>query len=585
VIRACSPPLPLGKGAVAADREGRFQQLQPMVAWSGNFADQFKLICKVADALGGGGDQHQWQHQRGWLCRREGCQYAVNKWKNSFGSTHCWGCKTAKALATKKKPDEATTVPGADKEKDAGQKKREKRAAKRKAQAEFKTAKAGNSSTAPPPSPPATTAPAPEPVAAPQGPAPVAVGRLAFPDEFLETIPLLSGPLLDYFVDSLRQEHAPPDQPAKDPESIVRKFLGAKGPTAATEKIAGLEVKIDKIKIAISALDGLDFMADEKRKAEAELELLSSQLAKSTKAAPSPGYEEKAHVEAKSSYAVAMQVRKDRANAGAEKARMRKQERLARFNDAKKQMDAMYSVVERLISENDQKFNQKALEATLLDDEVMELFDTKIAALKASVAPAPASAPAAAAAGSAALPPHHPEPPAAPASTGTEPLQELAIMKQKCEHLTAELAKESRKITQFGMTYEDVGLCNLPEVEVPAPEAHAAFESLYQTLEDWDSAGQSMPFTWEVLTSVTADGPAPMDMCKSLMGAAWTKWFSEGDPHPTSIVPRQVASLVRKNLGRLKTKFSTMDVQQEAKRRSEEGMAAIRDCAKKIRSQ
>ena len=96
-------------------------------------------------------------------------------------------------------------------------------------------------------------------------------------------------------------------------------------------------------------------------------------------------------------------------------------------------------------------------------------------------------------------------------------------MKAKVDLLTAELAKESRKILQFEVVHEEIGLCNLPELEVPAIEHRAAFESLYQALDEWETAGSSMPFDWETLTTLTRGGPAPIEMCKGILGDTWSK--------------------------------------------------------------
>ena len=87
-----------------------------------------------------------------------------------------------------------------------------------------------------------------------------------------------------------------------------------------------------------------------------------------------------------------MQVRKDRAATGADKAQSRKQERRQRFLDIRQQLDAFWNIVTSLEEENDKKFKAKLLESAKLDQEVLELFDTKIASLK-SQAPVPASLP------------------------------------------------------------------------------------------------------------------------------------------------------------------------------------------------
>ena len=110
-----------------------------------------------------------------------------------------------------------------------------------------------------------------------------------------------------------------------------------------------------------------------------------------------------------------------------------------------------------------------------------------------------------------------------------------------------------------------------------------AFAAVYHTLEQWVDAGACIPFDWHLLESLYTEGPKPMELVKTCMGESWGKWYGEGDPDPSSIIPHQVATLVFRNLARIELKYDTV-MQNEVRKRAEDGIAAIRENAKKRRS-
>ena len=238
---------------------------------------------------------------RGWLCDCKDCNFALARTYNWPERAWCAGCKRAKAAALcppaanslkhdeKDKNKEAATTTAAPKANARTLKKREGRTRQRLAR------RAADLEEAPAPAAekPASAA---APKAAPQGqpepaqPNAAALTRLAIPDEVREAIPLLKD-LAKFFDDSLWQDVEPPEYEAKDAEAVMNKFIGERGPTAKLANNEKTKSEIDKIKIAISALDGCETMAVHLEKLHQDLEAKEVALAKAEKSTPSADHE------------------------------------------------------------------------------------------------------------------------------------------------------------------------------------------------------------------------------------------------------------------------------------------------------
>jgi len=562
-----------------------------------------QIVAGVLQAVqSGNGATAGGARSAGWLCRQPDCNWAAGKWRNQVHHLWCQGCKRPKTEAVKVKG-----VPGAAPADTATKAEKKSLARARRRQARLQATeninknkndkdkekekdKASTTGSATP----GPALPAPDPgtsdqASHPASPVPVAAVRLAVPAGVLESIPLLTDAITDYFKESLSQDTEPPEYVDRDPVKLMNKFIGERGPTAKISRNETTKMEIDKLKIAISALDGCDSQATNKAKLQADLDAKMKDLAKAEKDTPSADHEEKALLEARSSYEVSIQVRKDRAKIGMEKAATRKAARKQRFIDVKAQLETLHACITKMETDNDAKFAARIKEVEQLETKVLQLFDKKIADLKAASA---ASALAAAAsvpvpAGQPAQPQGQQQTPGAPAAQVQDHMAELEALRSKVLTLTGqmtELNEASRRKTQFEMAFHDLSICDLPDLEAPTPAEVPAFEALFGTLDRWDDAGAAVPFNWDALAAVTKEIESPMVCFKGIFGNEWSKWYSEGEPHPSSVIPRQMVSLALKSLKRLNTKLAKMDIPPDAKKRAEEGLVAIKESAKKLRS-
>jgi hypothetical protein len=165
-------------------------------------------------------------------------------------------------------------------------------------------------------------------------------------------------------------------------------------------------------------------------------------------------------------------------------------------------------------------------------------------------------------------------------------MQELEALRSKVSGLTGQLTEATRRSAQFEAYVEEVSLCDLPDLEAPKEDDKLmAVAALFSTLEQWDEAGAAQPFDWEALAAATKGIPDPITCFKDILGRTWDLWFAQGDPHASTVVPRQVANLALKNLQRLQSKICKMEIPAEAKKRAEDSLKAIRESAKRLRKE
>ena len=165
---------------------------------------------------------------------------------------------------------------------------------------------------------------------------------LALPDEVRIAIPLLLPSAAKSIIDSLETEAIPGTLEVKSPEQLMARFIGEHGPTAKVAKTAELESDISKMKTALHALhDGGDTATEMVVGLRATIESAEAMRAKLLKGAPSQGHAQKAVAEAKSSYELAMQARRDREFRGAAKARERSEQRHKSIQELKQHIARM----------------------------------------------------------------------------------------------------------------------------------------------------------------------------------------------------------------------------------------------------
>ena len=275
---------------------------------------------------------------------------------------------------------------------------------------------------------------------------------------------------------------------------------------------------------------------------------------------------------------VAVQVRKDRAKGGVEKAKERQEARQQRCMDIKAQVGLLLAAIRKLEVDNEARFTKRLREADALDDQVLKNFDAKIANAKAAAA-ALASIPTGSTDAQ-----QTSAPPPPPADNADKHMQELEVLRTRVSTLTGQLTEATRRTSQFEVHVEEVSLCDLPDLEEPKDDKATALAAIFGTLEHWDEAGAAQPFDWEALAAATQGIQNPVACFKDILGQKWNLWFKEGDPHPSAVVPRHVAHLAYKNLQRLQTQICKMEIPADARKRAEASFEAIRESSQRIRS-
>jgi len=396
---------------------------------------------------------------------------------------------------------------------------------------------------------------------------------MAFPQEVLDLIPLISGEATKEIRESMALEHAPQVAEARTPEETLARAVGEKGAAAKMSRKSELEADVKRLNAVLLAMaDGGESMSELKKSVTDQLKAAEASLAKVTRDAPTTDHGLLALAEARSSYEVAMQVRKDRAAKGATKAGERTAMRHAQIAKLREQITTLEKALVKLESDNGAKYIKKAQEADEMDKKVLELIDKKVAEL--TPAPVPLAQAPSVANTLAALPP----------VTATPTIAQLQEAEKKIAELTALLQAGANRVnTEFNAAFEDIEMAHLPASKVPAKEILPAYGSVYELLTSWQTSGAATAFEWKALDSSTGDVIEPIALGKQLLGRVWDRWYGSKPPEGASVVPRQVALLMQWCLSQIKLEFEAVEVRQNVAMRAPSGMEAVRESAKRLR--
>ena len=541
------------------------------------------------------------QTAKGWLCNCSDCSFATKSTPNYPDRTYCWGCLRPKAQAMKP-PDHARIVTrplrsaarspqsaDADGPTEKEAKKREARARKRQAKAAFKAARAGGAGA----EARAETEPPPTPAVSQSGPIALAMAKtfesdgpprtpskavMVFPKEVLDLIPLISGEATREIRESMAHEHAPQEAEARTPEETLARTVGEKGAAAKMSRRSELEADIRRFNAVLLAMaDSGESMNELKRSAKDQLKAAEASLAKVMRDAPTTDHGLLALAEARSSYEVAMQVRKDRAAKGATKAGERTAMRHAQIAKLREQITTLEDALVVLESDNNDKYIKKAREADEMDKKVLELIDRKVAELTPDPSPpAQCSNQPPSFTGALAL--------AMPPDTATPTIAQLQEAEKKIAELTALLQAGAHRVhAEFNAAFEDIEMAHLPAPKVPPKEILPAFGTVYESLTSWQAAGAATAFEWKALNSSTGEVIEPIALGKQLLGRVWDRWYGDKPPVGTSVVPRQVVLLMQWCLGQIKHEFEAAEVRQNIATRASGGFEAVKASAKRLR--
>ena len=555
----------------------------------------------------------------GWKCLCSDCTYAVNMVTNYASRTHCNGCYRPRAKAQNPPPhgkivvvrEKARDLNMGDGVTDKEAKKREARAKRRQKLTDFKKKKELENARVSPAVaqtpvevctvaviPPGNAAPGPIATAMPRAAlststSPTSSTKLTLPDELRVQIPLLLPNAAKTIVESLAQEGVPVALELKSPESIMAKTIGDRGPSAKVARVTELQTTIAKLKSMLETSSGSgEAMDDIEVALKAKLETAESALTKAQKDAPSQLSELKAVLEAKSSYEVSMQTRKDTQQRGVTKATERKAQRQKHIQALKDQVTALENGLTKLETVNNDAHAARAAAQTAVDTKVLALFDVKIAALQATgtvqnqvpVGAQPQAPPPGGGQSSGGVLALASAPAQQSAAPGT--LAELEEYKKKFAALQAGMQKATYAFEQqFSRSFDDILPEMLPPTEIPESDMLTAYGSIYRNLQSWAVAGTNQPFDWEALDLMAGPSHDAVDVARKLLGGVWDKWYKDEQPQPAAVVPRQFALHLMHCLNNVKQVFEGQEEKKAIDLLAAKGQEAIRASAKRLRTE
>jgi len=407
--------------------------------------------------------------------------------------------------------------------------------------------------------------------------------RLALPEDVQLLIPLLLPSAAKPIMASLSQEIVPTVPEARSPEDIMAKMIGEKGPSAKVAKVTELQDAIAKLKSMLATSGGSGEQLDDlEHIITKKLEVMELALTKAQRDVPSQLSELKSVQEAKLSYELSIQTRKDQQARGALKASERKKERREHIKALREQIDILEKNMTKLETDNDAAHAARATASSDIDTKVLELFDKKVSILQAPTPPKAPSAP-----GTSSSPP----PPQTQALALPPPeivqtpntLTELNEFKAKFEDMRMRLeAATGAMVKQFGATIEDLNPNMLPETEIPEGDAIMAYAAIFDFLQQW-KLGEAAPFDWETIDTAAGPAHSAVEIVQKLVGNVWSKWYGS-EPAPTTVVPRQLALTVDHCLSNVKTVFEASDQKKAIRELAEKAGIVAKASAKRLRS-
>ena len=234
--------------------------------------------------------------------------------------------------------------------------------------------------SAPPPPPPPPTSPEQTTTAAkPRRSLKDILGPLV-PTDAPELAPSLADVLTDLGKDMLPKELE--DLPTA--EATMLEHLKESGACTALAETAEKEERVAKLKMAVASLEGIDIpeIKDQLAANKALLQKEEAELAKKTKASPSPALELKGLRSAKSRFEEAAQKKEDRVEALAEAAAARQKKRNDKLTLMVQQLNAFRGRLAKEELALQELHKQRAEGRAAFQKQVVDLFQEKISALE-----------------------------------------------------------------------------------------------------------------------------------------------------------------------------------------------------------
>jgi len=407
--------------------------------------------------------------------------------------------------------------------------------------------------------------------------------KLKLDDELYEKITDLLTNALEPITSSLAQELVPSPPEPKQPDVIVSKYIGEKGPTAKSARRAELEATIKTLRTTATTLQGGgESVASLLANVQSQLDADEAALAKLSKDAPSQSHERMAVSGAKTAYETHAQARRDREVRGAAKAVERQELRLSHIASLKHQLLLVEANLLTVTAENAAKYEKCAAAAAKVDEQVLALFDQKLASI-ADVNMQPAS-------------------PNAPPSTGAPDavafaiqaaaqvevpvttLQELEELKKANARLMALVETSCINIKEcFEKRFEDIGPGHISKPTITDPDKLVACEGIFNALQNWVTMGARDPFEWSALAKASGAGEEIIQLCRQFLGDTWNRWYATDQPNLDSVVPSQVGLLFHYGLGLLQQEYGKEEARERVAKMGREGLEAVRASSKRLR--
>jgi len=563
-------------------------------------------IRELEERVSGVNSNRRSVQSEGWKCNCADCIYAVNGTLNYPSRASCNGCFRARTKAQNPPPHGRLVVVYRDNKNnetsEKESKKREARARKREEAAKRREklaqttddnapskAKSNKGTVAVIPQGKEAPGPVAEAMAAVAKPASANVHaqRLVLSDEVAAKVPLLIPDAAQTIIASLALEYKPVMPDSKDPEAIVAKTIGDRGPAAKVAKVADLEAQAGRLRAMLAnSTGGGDALEELAAPIRLKLEEVETTLAKAKRDVPSQSSELKAVQEARATYELNMQTHRDQQQRGCAKAKERRDARHAHLKNLKDQILILEKEMTSLENENDEAHKKRAAAVTSLDAKVLQLFDERIVALQPrpdqTANPAPPAA-------SYVMPPSH---------LGSQPLAltapvvdqvpssliELQEFRKKYEEMRLRMeAAIGVMASQFTASFEDITPDMLPPTQVPDDNVIASYGAIYHFLESWSVSG-SAPFDWDAFDTAAGTHDV-IEIVKKLLGPVWNKWYATAIPGPTLVVPRQLADLVAYCLKNVRQAFENEEHKQAMVDGAAKAMGAARESAKRLRKE
>ena len=542
-------------------------------------AKQLKQLAQLASTLGSSASGGLGEKAMGWACLCSDCDFAKKGRLNWQDRTTCWSCLRTKSdamnppsharLRPSPAPSAARGDTAANKEtSNKENKKREARARKRQGRLQARAA-AGLSSAPPAKEGEHQSSGLPSPVLPPPGVAANSGStKLALPIEVVRAIPLLLPHAAKLIVDNLALDSVPAgSQEQKSPEAVVSKLLGDRGPSAKVAKKADLEGQITRLKTILVTMGTDDSVSEATKLVQAQLDAASASLLKLSKATPSQEHERMAVAEARSTYELSVQARRDRELRGAAKAEERRLLRQKLLQDLKDQVRGLEDGLLVAEADNNMKHVDRAAAASDFDSQVLALFDRKMLELRTT---APGQA--------------HTAQDSPVVVAAATPLGELQAAREQISLLQERLRTAADKVQAAFDRSHDIDPALLPKVPLPPKDQLVSYGALFRTIQSWTMSGATCPFDWGSLAAAMGNGgPLPAAIGKNLLGPLWNSWYLT-DPAGDEVVPRQVALLMFHGLNGIKIEYENVEQEAVVSRMAVDAYGAVRASGKRLRT-